>query len=296
MIQIMIQKKLGFLLKLAQKHRIASAIIVLVLLTGAYYTYQKLSSDSNTVRYVMATAEKDTLISSITGTGQTSTFNQIDIKPKISGDVIYVAVKNGDEVRTGALLAQVDARDAEKAVRDAEVNLESAKLSLEKMRLQNTQELRGDVLNKNYEDGLASLAGLYGEFKTILDGLDEIFFGEELSSNQESNIKYYSNYSTAFRMIPLRSEQQYIDIKSKYSQGLADFELANRGTGEARSKAIQSGYDLTVKTAELIKTGRDVVRYVQNTIVGSSGVHARQATIDSHLADLNTYATTIDGI
>jgi RND family efflux transporter MFP subunit len=116
------------------QHKFITGVIIILIIAGAYFGYAKIFKNNGAVRYATAQVQKGTLIVSVSGSGHVSVSNQIDIKPKVSGDIVYVGVKNGQEVKAGTLIAQLDARDAQKAVRDAEINLESAKLSLEKLK------------------------------------------------------------------------------------------------------------------------------------------------------------------
>ncbi|MFH1170356.1 MAG: efflux RND transporter periplasmic adaptor subunit [Candidatus Vogelbacteria bacterium] len=282
--------------KYFKEHKFISTLIILVLIVAGWRIVVAWTGTSAETRYVLAKVERGTLISSVTGTGQVSTSNEIELKSKVAGDVTYIGAINGQAVGAGALIVQLDNRDAQKAVRDAEVNLASAKLALEKMKLQQGQQLRGDTLNKNYEDGLGILANLYGGFATTLDALDTIFFDTDLSDNQnKNNIEYYTNYNKAFADVPQHLQQLYDETKVLYQQSLADYQLTQRGSGDDRAKAIQSGYNLTIKTAEMIKTGRDVVRYLEDRLIESGAVHTKQAIIISQSADLTTYATAVDG-
>jgi len=70
--------------------------------------------------------KKGELVSSLSGNGQVSTSDEIEMKFKTSGDVIYVGVTNGQTVKKGTLIAQLNTNEAKKAIRDAEINLESA--------------------------------------------------------------------------------------------------------------------------------------------------------------------------
>ena len=115
-------------------HKIKAAVLIAVALSGGYYVYGKMNPAIVTPRYLVALARKETVISSVTGTGQISAENQFDIKSKVSGDVIYLPVSEGQSVKTGALILQIDSKDAAKAVRDAEASLLSAKISLEKLK------------------------------------------------------------------------------------------------------------------------------------------------------------------
>ena len=95
------------------RHKILSLVILAVLGGGGYYGYNKWFAVKTTVRYVTSASERGVLSTSVSGTGQVSATNQVDIKAKVSGDVVSVAaVSVGDPVKTGTLLASLDARDA----------------------------------------------------------------------------------------------------------------------------------------------------------------------------------------
>ena len=115
-------------------HRFISAIIIGVLIGGSYWGYKILTNKKGEMRYVLAAVEKGTLITSVSGSGQISASNQVDIKPKVSGDVLSVDMKNGQEVKAGDVLIRLDTKDVYKTIRDAQSNLENAQLSLEKLK------------------------------------------------------------------------------------------------------------------------------------------------------------------
>ncbi len=118
---------------LISQHKRTAIISLIIIVIGGYFGYKNLTEDGETVRYVTAATEKGTLIVSISGSGQVSVSDQVDIKPKVSGDVVYVGVKNGQEVKTGTFLVQIDTSDAEKEVRDAKTALETAQLELDEL-------------------------------------------------------------------------------------------------------------------------------------------------------------------
>ena len=122
------------LFRLILHHKFIFSIVVVALVGGGYWGYGKLNANENEIKYVLGAVTKGTLIASISGSGQISVTNQVDIKPKAAGDLLDLKVQNGQEVQEGDFIAQVDARDALKTVRDAVANLTSAKLSLEKLK------------------------------------------------------------------------------------------------------------------------------------------------------------------
>src|SRR3989339_2223122 len=102
------------------RHKVISTVVVLVVTIGGVYGYKKITAISAETQYVLAAVTRETLITSISGSGQVSASNQIDLKPKASGDVIRVAVVSGQEVKAGDVVAQLDSTDAAKAIRDAQ--------------------------------------------------------------------------------------------------------------------------------------------------------------------------------
>ncbi len=120
---------------LAEAHKFIAGIVVVLLAGGAYAGYQSLKGNSATeVRYVLAAPIKGTITTSVSGSGQVSVSQQVDVKTKSAGEIVAVHIKKGQEVKAGALLAQLDTRDAQKAVRDAQINLESAQIAMEKLK------------------------------------------------------------------------------------------------------------------------------------------------------------------
>jgi HlyD family secretion protein len=115
------------------KRKIFLLIFVTLIAGGGYFGYKKFFSPKEEIRYAVDTVKKGALITSISGSGQISSSNQVDVKAKASGDVQSIAVYDGQEVKKDDILAMIDAKDAQKAARDAQVNLESANIAYKKL-------------------------------------------------------------------------------------------------------------------------------------------------------------------
>ena len=265
-------------------------VLIILLILGAIYFYTNKNDDTS---FEFVTVKKQDLIQEVNVTGQVKPSVDIDLAFEKTGPVKRILVKGGQSVATGDLLAQLDINDALKNIRDAEVALELAQLDLAKKKLAQSQQLRGDVLNKNYEDGLVILADFYNGLGDMVDDLDSIFFDIDLSERRKSNIQYYSDYDDKFKNIPVRAEQLFAEIEKAYPENLSLYQLASRGSGDIRQQAIEGGYALTVKLAELIKIGNDVVGNLNNVVLGPGSTHSKQSIIDEHQADLESYANKI---
>lgn len=116
-----------------QKHKTAAIILTVLILGGGYYWHEYINVAPAATRYVLAKAEKGTLIVSASGSGQVSSSDQVDVKSKVSGDLTKVNAVKDQEVKEGEILAQIDSRDAQRAVSDAEIALESARINLDEL-------------------------------------------------------------------------------------------------------------------------------------------------------------------
>ncbi|MCH8986785.1 efflux RND transporter periplasmic adaptor subunit [Patescibacteria group bacterium] len=268
-------------------------IIFIVFIFGAGIAGYALLGRQPEPSYDFITVARKTLVQEVQVAGNVQPAQSVDLSFEKTGAVAVLFIDIGQKVETGQLLAQLDLQDAKKEVRDAEIVLESAQLVLEKIILEQQQQLRGDILNKSYEEGLAVLDNLYDEFQDILDDLDNIFFGTEVSGSGQENIRYYTNSINQPSVVP-RLKTLYRETAQLHTQSLTVYLLAERGSGEVRLQAIESGYDLTIKAAETIKTGRDALRSFQDTVLSETTIHSKQTVMDAHASSLGTYATSMD--
>jgi RND family efflux transporter MFP subunit len=107
------------------------AIAVLLIVGGGYFWFGKSDSKSKEVQYVTATAEKGTLTSSISASGNVIVDDQATVDPTITGTVADLTVQVGDSVTKGQYLFSIINDDLSVSVAKASASYESAKNSLE---------------------------------------------------------------------------------------------------------------------------------------------------------------------
>ncbi len=284
------------------KRKFLTGIILLAILGGGYYAYGKLFPSTVTTKYVTASVEKGTLIVSVSGSGQISALDQVDIKAKASGDIVYLGIKNGQEVQTGQLLAQIDSRDAQKTVRDAEVSLEQAKVALEKLEGMTTDEgiIRGikekaqDDLKKAYDDGFNNVSNAFLDFPDIVTGLYNLLFGSTLDRTQW-NIDYYAGAAKVYdndKAQQYRNDvaAKYQDARSKYDKAFADYKNASRYSDSATvENLINETYDAAKSLAEATKSSANLIQFYKDTLAAKN--ITPNSFADTHLSTLNTYTS-----
>lgn len=296
-------------LEIVLKHKIIAVVIAILAAGGGYLGYNYFFGAVQDTRYVLAAVEKGTIVSSVSGSGQVSATNQIDVKSKVSGDVARVGVINGREVKAGALLVELDSRDAQKAVRDAEANLESAKLSLEKLKkpadalsilqaenalVQAEESKRNyeDALEKSYDDGFNGVANAFLDLPTVMTGLQDILLGTNFSGGLQWNLDYYADtvkgYDEKVNQYRDDAYNAYQAARKAYDKNFADYKSASRFSGkETIEELINQTYNTSKSVAEAVKSSSNFIQFYQDKLTERN--LKPQSFSNTHLASLNVY-------
>ncbi len=296
---------------MSKKKKIWGAIVLLILAGIAYFIWQSISSKNVQTTYTLGKITKGSLIKTVSGSGQVSASNQIDLTPKASGEVVKIAVVQGQEVKSGDIIAQIDATDIYKSLRDAEVNLASAKLSLQKLQqpaealsllqaenaLTSAQENKKQAeenLQKAYEDGFNNVANAFLALPDVITGLHDVLYKNEITVNQynidwyNDNTKYYDESVKQYRD---DAAESYQNARNLYDQNFAAYKSASRFSDEATIEAlILQTYNTTKYIAEAIKNANNLIQFYQDKS------NARNIAISpisyTHLSSLNGYTGT----
>lgn len=269
-------------------HKTLSVIILIILIIVGYYSYKKITDTSGQIKYVTTTVQKGTIIASITGSGQVSVSNQIDVKPKVTGQITWIGVNSGDKVSTGQALLSIDSVDAQKAVRDAQVNLESAKISLEKLKIQNSnQNLNADLI-KAYDDSFSSISTTFSDLTSQINGLDSILAQQNLSDNVA---RISGATALDYRS---KAEILYYEAKDSFEKSRIYFIGINRNSPKSD---IENVLNKTHETASIlidaIKNMKSFVDYMSEDTNSFSVFVSNQTTLSSYLDLMNSHFSSL---
>jgi multidrug resistance efflux pump len=116
-----------------QLHKFWTAVIIVVIAAGGWYWYSRAHAGTATVQYVTTPVAQQTITSSVTGSGQVSSLNSVNLTPQTSGALTAIDVKQGQQVSAGQTIAVVDQSAARVALAQAEAGLASAKANYEEV-------------------------------------------------------------------------------------------------------------------------------------------------------------------
>lgn len=108
------------------------ALIITALVLGGYYYYQSTQLAAATVtKYTLGTVVRDSLITTISGSGQVSPLNQVPVKPTANTQIQAVFVKVGQKVKKGDILVQLDDKQLKIQANNSRDSLAIARTNLQ---------------------------------------------------------------------------------------------------------------------------------------------------------------------
>ncbi len=314
------------ILKQLFRNKFTTAITLFVLIIGGYFGYQVISGSKEAVRYTLAAVEKGTLIVSVSGSGQVSALNQLDIKSKVKSEVLAVYVEKGEEVKEGNIIAKLNNADYQKAIEDAEISLETAKLELEKFLTPNelslvkaenalaqakeSKQKVEDNIEKAYEDAFNTLTNTFLDLPTIITGLMNTLYGYEIAKSETTisdwdwNVTVYQNSFAPYDRDALWSfienaESDYKIARENYNQNLENYKNTNR---YAEKEVIEELLNQTIETAKLMAQAAKsesnlldfVVDYLSSRDMRVYGkISTLQSDVKSYISKSNSLSSSI---
>lgn len=286
----------------ALSHKILSIIALLVLIASSFFVYQYFGGKTAVTKYVLTKVEKGIIVSSLSSSGSVSALNQIDVKAKASGNVVYVAVKGGQSVSAGQLLAKLDTKDAQKAVKTAEQNLLSTQISLEKLLgdsslsvPRNKQDAQ-DNLDQAYDDGFVAVSNAFLTMPAVMTGLNSILFSYDLSKTSQ-NLDAYTNTSLIYDMnATIYKDSAYSTYQiaySAYQDSFNDYKFASRYSDQDEvEKLINNAYQTAMKISDAVKSSNNMIQFYKDK-VSAKGLQPNSLA-DTHISSLNSYTSQMN--
>ncbi len=289
----------------AKTHKVVSSVVVILVLFIGYYGYKYIFPTATTSQYFLGTVTRGNLISSVSGSGQVSASNQVDLKSKASGDILYLGVKAGQYVSAGNLIAKLDTTIAEKAVRDAEINLETANLSLQKLQepadtlsriqAENSLTQANTNLQKTYDDGFSTISSTFLDLPDAMTGLQNILYG---TVGNQDYVSYYADlvkdYDPNVSVYKDVAESKYAIARTAYDASFNAYKATNRSSSTSTIEAlVLTTYDATRSISEAIKSSSDLINFVKDRLTTQNKtiptiLNTNQSSLSSYTSKINS--------
>ena len=296
--------------KKVSSHKIIFGLLILFISAGVFsYTYRQQREQAP--GYRLGTAERTTLVTSVSGSGQVNVAEQVDISPVLGGTVASLSVAKGDMVKAGALLASLAASEAARSVHEAQTALETARLDLEKTleptdtltilgaenalaeMNESKQQAERNVLDA-YDDAFTDLSNAFIDLPGVMVGIDAILFNNTINP-QQNNIDSYDNmvraYTDGIDFYKNAASQAYQKTRKAYDANFAHYSQTTRASSQQSIDAVLSETIATAREmTEAIKSIQSLLNFVEDTLTQKD--RTVPAAVTSFQADLLSYASS----
>ena len=145
---------------MSKRTKIILGLVGGVVVVGALTAFIR-GKDKDVPRVTTAKVEKMDLVSKVTANGKIQARRKVDLSALVMGQIVNLAVKEGDKVKKGQLLLQIDRAQLAAQAQGAEASLAAMRNDLEAARATAEQAKRDyDRANANFKGKILSEAEL----------------------------------------------------------------------------------------------------------------------------------------
>jgi HlyD family secretion protein len=265
-------------------------VVAVILIIAGLFIFKNGKTTNQTI-----SINHSDFINKVSVSGKVVAAEDVDLSFKNEGRIERIYFSVGGTVKEGALIAKIDAKDAEKAVHDAETSLASAKLDLEKIKLQNSNINLNSDLQKAYDDGFTAVSDAFLDFLTTINGLEDILAENNVSDN---TARFSGETALDYRD---EAEKLYYKAENIFEKNRKSFRLLDRSSTKQEIEVI---IDETYETAKIfsnaIKSVKNLVDYLADDTNRASEYVAYQTSLSlfadavgEHLSSLLSIKTDI---
>ncbi len=232
------------------KKKKKAVIISVILILGVSFYFYKANGSAAPTRYIVGTPQTQTLVVSVSGSGQVSASNQVDIKPNITANVVSILKKQGDKVKAGDVIAQLD----------------DANLKIQADQAENSVEIAKDNLN-------LKLAGPTKENIAVSQkSVDSAQVAYNTSLTNLQNAKDSANENLQKAQLGLSNAQVSLDnAQQQYDSALASQDTSSTSS----SQTLTNAYDNAKSTINSAMLNFQPSLQLGEDILGSDGLSSK---------------------
>jgi multidrug efflux pump subunit AcrA (membrane-fusion protein) len=264
--------------KILKNHKKKSLFALVIIIVIVIIILSKSQKDNT--QYIAQKVRHQDIQISVTGSGQITASNQMDISSLVSGNVSTINVHVGDIVKKGQMIATIDSVDAYRS-------LLSARLAYEKLtkpaKDRDVLEAKNKV-EKDYKDISGSLSEMYSGIVIVMNGLKSQFTDTNtyLSQNLSSSM---SNTGADLR---LSAHIAYDQARVSYEKSYSEYKQTNNTDYKGLEKILSNSQDFLTKTLSALRKANDAITFLHN-----SQTDYNTQNYSSAYTNINTWTSTV---
>ena len=284
-----IKSKFSKFKQYAFTHKKTSIVGAIVLILVIYWLIKLIFPATVTTTYAIAEVQNGSIATNVTGSGQVSASNEIDLKTKASGDILKVNVTTGQEVKAGAKIAQIDNPSAYLDYRSAQIAYEKfVQPADDSTRIQAENDLNSakqnvekasDNLNNAYDTGYNSITSTYLDLTETINGASDMLYSGNGFLSDQNMVALPSDTKNTKNSVGVSFDK----AKNKYTSALSIYKTSARSDStDSIDKLLKTTYDATKEFSTVLKDMKNLVDHIKtlesNPLTNNSSVAANTAS------------------
>jgi HlyD family secretion protein len=266
-----------------------TVIVAIIIIVGGFWYYHSTHIATATT-YTVKPASIGTVQTTVSGTGQVSSSQELAIDPQVSGTVVTVNVKDGDTVTKGEVLATLDSTDAY-------YSLENAQIAVQKLETSDPISLTGDqntLTNSQtseseaYQSAFNSISSAYNDMSTVVTGLNNLFYGKDASPYfSDTNVGVYGTTALGYKQTAGLSVDQ---VTAEYNS----FQQTYLATTVSSSTSVDNALAQEVTIAQDLATAVKNTSLAVNYVISQIPVTNHTSTMTTDQSNISSWLSTAD--
>jgi HlyD family secretion protein len=263
-------------------------------LVGWYFMNQN-QPVTEEIEYRYQKVEKGTLRRSISATGIVVAETAVEVKSRAGGEIVRLAVNEGDVVKKGDLIAVINPDDSETLYNQANADLEAANARADQARI--NLELQSKQATTAVQDAEANLAAARVRLQRVeIESKRQPSLSKASVANAEANLR--SAEAALERLKSVDGPQQKTDAQTAVQDARTALEIAQREF-DRQKQLLENGYvaqaavDAAARTLNTARTNLASASQRLSTIDTSiqTQIRAAESNVAASRASLNQART-----
>jgi len=269
-------------------HKKTVIAVILIIIATVWY-YQSTHTTTAT-SYTVKPATIGTVRTTVSGTGQVSSSQELAIYPQVSAKVLSVKVHNGDTVTKGQIVATLDSTNAY-------FNLENARIALAKLQTsnpisnvsdENTVVTNQNSLTQNYQSAFNTIATSYNNLGSIVTGLNDIFYGKT-SSLYFTDVNVGASTGATGQQYRLAAGVLLDKATSEYAAFRDAYINIDQNSTTSITKSLDAELAMVKDLNDAVKASSVAVNYV----IGQTALSSRTNAMTSDQNNITSWLTIV---
>lgn len=251
-------------------HKIISAIALVVILFIGYKVEAALTTAATPTKYVVAAVAQGTIISTVSGSGQVGTTDQVNLTSSVSGNLTSLPVIEGQSVKAGQVIATIDSSQAALDLQNAQTALSDlidpnsdqslqTKDALQTAQQGYTQSVQ--TLAKDYTSGYSDITTSFTDLLNVLSSLNTMIDTSGGYLN-ETDTRYMGDVVVNYREQAMASLST---AQNAYDSAFSTYKMTPSTSSTSSIAALMATtYNVVNDTAQAVRDTKTTVDYIKN--------------------------------